>query len=238
MKMQLAKFMGEAEGKRFKIEKITLTRDQVVWRKIESMQQMTIHEDYDLEAGSYMRLFDKELNQCVMSDTPMEKRTNTEVLMRARGHVLVAGLGLGMILRPMLANKKVKKVTVVEKYAEIVDLNMLAGFDINHHKLKLVTADIFDYEFIDGAKFDVIYFDIWNQIGTGNKPGMDTLHERFSKHLNVGGWMDSWRRADCQPELNPQTTAFYMNLIKTNPLAARIIAGGLSEVRCGGIQES
>lgn len=229
-----------AEGKKFAIEKFDVTESWVNEQKMISLAQFTIHEHYDMKAGTYTRLFDKELQEVVMSDAPMERRTNVEVLERARGHVLIAGLGIGMILRPILDSQNVKTVTVVEKYAEVIDLNMLSGFDINHSKLRLVTADIFDYQFVDAALFDVIYFDIWNGIGQENKKGMDELHDRFKKHLKPGGWMESWRREDCQPEISQKTKDFYRRLIQKNPAVLAILAGSIGEpgFKCGGFEKS
>jgi hypothetical protein len=56
----------------------------------------------------------------MMSDTRMEHYTNYKVVREARGNVLIAGLGLGMILHPILAKKEVLSVTVIEKYADVI----------------------------------------------------------------------------------------------------------------------
>ncbi len=241
-RIKLAEFMKEAEGERFKIERITLSPQDVAVLKVNGLKTMTIHESYDMLPGSYMRLFDKQLKECVMSDTPMEQRTNREVISRARGDVLVAGLGLGMILRPMIASSRVRSVTVVEKHSEVIDLNMLAGFDVNHSKLCLINADIFKWHVPEQRMFDVIYFDIWNSTGQDNKPGMDALHERFKKHLRPKGWMESWRRADCQENLNPETKRFYKKLIEDNqdnPAIIGLLSMAVhSEVKCGGVINS
>lgn len=221
-----------AEGKRFAIERFELTSEQVEEAKFAALCAMSLHDHYDMKPGVYTRLVDKELNEVVMSDTSMERRTNTEIIERAYGHVLIAGLGIGMILKPILASRKVHTVTVVEKYAEVIDLNMLAGFDINHPKLTLVTADILEWN--PGPlprDWNVIYFDIWNSIGSENRPEMDELHKRFESRLAPGGWMESWRRGDCQDEISPEVKEFYRALIKRNPLAAAIMLAGSAAPR-------
>lgn len=43
----------------------------------------------------------------MMSDTRHEKITNYDVVRHARGHVMLAGLGLGMIAHPILAKPEV-----------------------------------------------------------------------------------------------------------------------------------
>ena len=51
--------------------------------------------------GRHARLLvDGEL---VMSDTMMEKDSNRRLIEKARGHVLIGGLGLGMVIWPLLA---------------------------------------------------------------------------------------------------------------------------------------
>jgi hypothetical protein len=46
--------------------------------------------------GTYKRLMRGDT--VVMSNTPMEVRTNREFIRRAKGNVLINGLGLGMVL--------------------------------------------------------------------------------------------------------------------------------------------
>ncbi len=212
-----------AEGKRFAIERFELTQDYVNEAKIEALHKLTLHDHFDLKPGTYVRLVDKELNEVVMSDTSMERRTNVDVVERAHGHVLIAGLGIGMILRPILENPRVASVTVVEKYAEVIELNRRSGFDLNHHKLRIVNADIFEWKVPGPLRWHVIYFDIWNTIGRENRPEMDELHRRFEETLVPGGWMESWRREDCQDDINPEIKKFYRDLLERNPWALPIL---------------
>lgn len=50
----------------------------------------------------------------IMSNVPMEIETNRPILEAASGHVLINGLGLGMVPSALLSNPLVKKITVVE----------------------------------------------------------------------------------------------------------------------------
>jgi spermidine synthase len=71
----------------------------------------------------------------MMSDTNMERRSNWQVKDNAHGRVLIAGLGIGMILHPILdptraiisrrageALQPVEHVTVVELNQDVIDL--------------------------------------------------------------------------------------------------------------------
>lgn len=93
-----------------KIEHHTVTED-------ESMMS-GFHPGQWCPEGTYACL--RINGRLVMSDTRMEHTTNWEVVHEAKGHVLIAGLGLGMILHPILAKEEVLSVTVVEKYADVI----------------------------------------------------------------------------------------------------------------------
>lgn len=145
--------------------------------------------------GRYVRLY---VGNCLMmSDTQSEKYSNHEVVKRARGDVFIAGLGIGLILAPILANPEVTSVTVVEKYNEVIELvepalRKLPGAE----KLTVIKADIFEWTPPKGQKWDVLYFDIWPGICVDNLDEMAILHRRFARRKNPGGWMDSWQRKE------------------------------------------
>lgn len=142
--------------------------------------------------GRYARLMVNR--SVVMSDTRFERLTNYEVVRRSHGRVLIAGLGLGMILHPILRKREVTSVLVVEKYQDVIELVA------PHHrsrKLRVVCADIFEWLPEPGEKYDVIYFDIWRDQATANLRQMGALHQRFKTRLNrenPASWMDSWAR--------------------------------------------
>lgn len=154
-------------------------------------------EVYDLEPGIYIKLVSKE-EGIIMSDTPMEIRTNREFIEEAHGNVLVAGLGMGLVLLSIQGRKEVETITVVEKSQELIE------FIVPHlpltHKIEIRIGDIFEWLPKDGEKFDTIYFDIWGEISGDNYPQTKVLHKRFRKYLNKDSnlhwWMDSWRCAD------------------------------------------
>jgi spermidine synthase len=131
----------------------------------------------------------------MMSDTPMEKRSNREVVFQARGDVLIAGLGIGMVLLPILAKPEVKSVTVVEKSQEIIQLVAPALYQQpGAEKLTIVYKDVFDWRPEEGTKYDTLYFDIWPTIVEDNLDEMDDLHRIFRRYRRKGSWMNSWMR--------------------------------------------
>lgn len=142
-------------------------------------------------AGKYARLTVQ--GQLMMTDTPMEQRTNEELLRKARGEVLIAGLGVGMVLVPLLANPNVTSILVVEKFKDVIDL-VAPSFKkaIDDERLHLLNEDIFDFRPQEDWAWDTIYFDIWPTICADNLPEMERLHNQYRYHLASAGWMSSW----------------------------------------------
>lgn len=144
----------------------------------------------NVRAGIYAALSIE--NELYMSDMAPEKRSYEKLLTRAHGKVLIAGLGLGMILRPFARNPQIEQVTIVEKNPDVA---ALVWPHVKSDKFQLELVDIFDYDPAAGP-WDVIYFDIWPAITAMNIPDMVRLHRRFKKSLNPENpraWMASWQ---------------------------------------------
>jgi len=152
--------------------------------------------------GTYALLFiqsESDSTICMMSDLSYERSTCLEVVARAHGHVLIAGLGLGMILHPILEKPEVERVTVVEKFPDVVAL--VSPSLPTTSKIEIVTADIFQWTPPPGTRFDVIWFDIWPDIAAERLAEMTELHRRFGAYLRVENpacWMESWHRRESE----------------------------------------
>lgn len=134
----------------------------------------------------------------MMTDTPMERQTNWHFATHANGRVLIAGLGLGMILDPVIEKETVASVEVIEKSADVI---ALVGPHFVHPKLTTIHDDIFEWKPPRGQMWDTIYFDIWPDLCADNLDEMATLHRRFARRLdrtNSRAWMGSWGRETLQ----------------------------------------
>lgn len=131
----------------------------------------------------------------VMSNTPMEVRTNRRFIGRAKGRVLVNGLGLGMVLTAILAKPEVESVTVVEASAEVIDL--VGPTFRDDPRVRIVHANAFDYQPAKGEQFDVVWHDIWDYIHPDNLPEMHRLHRKYARRA---GWQASWCRDMCEEQ--------------------------------------
>lgn len=147
-----------------------------------------------VKAGTFAQLFIS--GSLVMSDTEHERQSNWGVLRESYfGDILIAGLGLGMVLLPILARENVTSVTVIELSQDTVDLvvphiKAAAGKDAD--KLTVIQGDIFEWKPPRGARYHTIYFDIWGDICQDNLPAMRKLHQKFRRRKLKGGWMSSW----------------------------------------------
>ena len=146
--------------------------------------------------GRYARLSIE--GELVMTDTNMERRTNRPLIEHARGHVLVGGLGLGMVVFGLLAKKPaIRSLVVLEVSPDVIAL-------IQPHlpvdaRLTIVQVDVFGWDGWQdhaehgwqgqgwrgrsprrglsrkGPQFDTIYFDIWPSIQASNIPSAELL---------------------------------------------------------------
>jgi hypothetical protein len=143
--------------------------------------------------GKYVRLEVKGYG-LMMTDTLMEQTTNRGVVLRAKGKVLIMGLGIGMVLIPILKNPAVTSVTVIEKYQDVVDLVVpaLRASLPEASKLGVIVADALEWTPPKGVKYDTIYFDIWPNICVDNLKDITLLKRRFARRKNPGAWMGAW----------------------------------------------
>lgn len=143
-----------------------------------------------VSAGTYARLIVG--GTLMMSDTDMEQRTNRDFVENAKGDVMIAGLGLGLIiynLKDKIDKNIVRTITVYEKYQDVIDL-ILPKF--KDYPLHVVKQDILEYKPPKEERYDTIYFDIWPCISYENHDDMVKLHRRWQSHKRAGGWMSSW----------------------------------------------
>lgn len=128
----------------------------------------------------------------VMSDTPDEMMDHVEFVKHATGHVMIAGLGLGMVLKAVLAKPDVTRVTIVELDPNVIDLVSPHYRDL---RLTIVQGSIFDFKPPKGTRYDAVWFDIWDTICGDNVPEMTRLKRRFSRYAN---WLGCWVERECK----------------------------------------
>ncbi|HEX8851263.1 MAG TPA: hypothetical protein VF761_17185 [Gemmatimonadaceae bacterium] len=137
--------------------------------------------------------------RCFMTDIGFERSSCLELAQNARGRVLIAGLGLGMVLPPLLEDDDVESVLIVEKVPDVIGL---IAPHYEHPKLSIARGDILTWRPRDGETFDAIYFDIWPLLTPMNLVQMAYLHRAFRPYLAADGWMASWGRQHLTATVN------------------------------------
>ena len=122
-----------------------------------------------IPCGTYVKLTNN--GEVVMSDTPMEKRTNYFFCLNAHGDILIGGLGIGMIITAIQDKEDVNSITVLEKHREVIDM-ITSQLSFNS-KVHIINADVFTWKPQKGQRFDCVYMDIWNYVNS------DVYHEEM-----------------------------------------------------------
>lgn len=110
--------------------------------------------------------------EVVMEDSRRELSKHLPIWMRAEGRVLKTGLGLGCVVRGLLANPAVEHVDVVEIDAGIIRV-VGAQFEGND-RVTIHHADAETWDFGD-RRWDFA----WHDVSTDGDIGLQTLHARL-----------------------------------------------------------
>jgi hypothetical protein len=142
--------------------------------------------------GKYVRLHVN--SELVMSDTHLERLSNSPFVTHANGKILIAGLGIGLIVKNILNKESITEITIVEKYQDVIDL---VSPKFNDSRIKYICADIFEWKPNKNEKYDTIYFDIWPEISVDNLTEIKKLHNIYKFYINRNNpnhYMNSWMK--------------------------------------------
>ena len=129
----------------------------------------------------------------MMSDVPSEAREHLGPLWAVKegASVLLNGLGLGFVLAAIL-RKNPACVTVIEKDADVI---ALVAPHYKDRRVTIVHADAFDYQPPKGARYDVVWHDIWADICGDNLREMTALKRKYGRRAEWQGcWSESQLR--------------------------------------------
>jgi hypothetical protein len=157
--------------------------------------------------GTYVRLIVKvdDVWEIMMTDAPYELHSSRPLMEHAHGRVLIAGLGLGASLLPVLRKKSVKMVVVVEKSHEVIDLvlpHVRKALTAEESK-KLLVHNEDAFQWSPSCIYDCIWLDIWPRISEENLAGITKLKRRYGRWLNrksKKAWMGAWEEGYLRKE--------------------------------------
>lgn len=124
-----------------------------------------------------------------MSNTPMEVESQGYHSHLSWGHVVMAGLGMGVLLYNLLNNPRVTWVTVLEEDWDVLQIFKQLSKPWPSRlskKFNIVPGSAFDYR--PEHKTDVLLVDIWRTLGSdAAEPNTIQLQNRM-KASRVGWW--------------------------------------------------
>jgi hypothetical protein len=133
--------------------------------------------DYTLLRKVTAATLHQEFGEVVMEDSRRELRKHLPIWMRATGHVLVTGLGLGCVVRGLLAKSSIESVDVVE-----IDAHIMERFGPEFEDDPRVTlhhADALTWDF-NGQCWDFA----WHDLHSFDDTHLDLMHvESFRRFM-------------------------------------------------------
>jgi spermidine synthase len=109
---------------------------------------------------------DDRVFDVVMEDSPRELRKHLPIWMNARGRVLITGLGLGCVVRGLLASTYVIHIDVVGIDADII--RIVGAEFAGNARVALHHGDATSFQFPDDVRFDCAWHDLWMDEGDGH----------------------------------------------------------------------
>lgn len=179
---QVEDFLPEGVAGEYRIERFAVSPD--VYQR---------PQDGYVPPGTYTCLM--RGHTVVMSDTPSEWRDHCGIVHLAEGRVLVAGLGIGMVVRALLRKPEVTHVTVIELSPEVIGLTAPHLKARYGDRLEVIQGDILTWVPPKDARWDCAWYDIWDGITPDNLPDMKRLHRRFGRRVK---YQASWARGRCE----------------------------------------
>lgn len=140
-------------------------------------------------AGTYKKLTRGDV--VVMTNTPDEILDFRSFVDKASGSVLINGLGLGTIIKALLAKADVVSITVIENSIDVIKL--VSPTYQGHSKITIIHDDAFNRKIYD-EWYDFIWHDIWDTITQDNLSEMKLLKDKYSK---ISGYQECWCEDIC-----------------------------------------
>jgi hypothetical protein len=196
---KMADILPVAKEGSAEITHFTISSEDSEWMRLRAMVTTYVLEWISyVPPGDYTRLVID--GRVFMSDTAHEKLSSLPLLNRAHGNVLVSGLGIGMVLPPLLANPLVDSVVVIENNADVIKL---VGSHFEDTKLEIVLGDVWTWKPHRRELFDVIFHDIWPSIDSENLDDMNRLKRRYRRWMrkSKSRWQWCWAEDICR-EMN------------------------------------
>jgi len=176
----------------WRVEKFSVSEEEASFQNMRASFSFSCRGQH-IYAGDYTRLC--RGNTTVMSDVPSEIRDHLGAIQNSKGNVLIVGLGLGMVADACLRKSEVEHLTVVELSPDVIHL---VGDHLTEKfgdRVDVIQSDIFDWKPPKGVRYDLAWFDIWDDLCGDNVEGMSKLKRRFGRRAD---WKGCWGEDVCR----------------------------------------
>ena len=138
---------------------------------------------------SYLAL--TEGNNIWMSLNPNEIETMKPYINKAKGNVLVLGLGMGYVPFMLSLKNCVKSITIIEKDQEIINLfnELIYPSFVNKEKIKIIKGDAIEFarKSQKEGTYDYIFADLWHD----PEDGLPLFVALKQINKNIACWLET-----------------------------------------------
>ena len=171
-----------------KIENFEIKRFKISKKEAKIFNTRIMYRDKRyIKEGTYTSLYQN--NYLIMSNTPAELSDHMAFINKAHGHILISGLGIGMVISKLLKKDNIESITIIELNKEVIEL---VGDTYKHPKVKIINDNIFKWK--PDKHYDFAWHDIWNNICEDNLLEMHKIRRRLKKHCTI---QEFWCKNEC-----------------------------------------
>lgn len=121
-----------------------------------------------------------------MTDSANEIGDSLPFVSKAYGHVLISGLGLGIVPRMLADKPNIESITILENAPEVIE--MVKDVIPDYPSITIIVTDAFRW--YPWKKFDCAFHDIWPSFGHKILSDQEALMARYDPF--VTGFQISW----------------------------------------------
>lgn len=186
------------ESENYRIEKYILTHDLYNIYSLKDDKNYPLglmYRDEDAQnIGKEIVSLVHKKHGCIMSSNAHEIFSCKSFIDQAYGDVLNFGLGLGIIIFPLLNDPIVKSIKIIESDEDLIKMiSPLIKLRDYNNKVSIIHGDAFTFHKNLQEKFDTIFFDIWPILDINALKDMEYLHTVYAKNLKTEkSLMTSW----------------------------------------------
>ncbi len=181
----------EGNSGAWSVTKFTVGKEEAEFERLRSL--FSSNHGRGVPVGTYTRL--TRGGDVIMSDTPDEIRDHAYMISNAVGHILINGLGLGVVLQACLRKPEVIHATVIEQSEDVISLVAPHYTEMFGERLEIINADAYEWKPPKGVRYGAVWHDIWDNICEDNLEGMKKLHRKYGRKCD---WQGSWARGWCE----------------------------------------